>query len=69
MPKHEIKQCLRCQADFECKSGSINLCQCSKIELSAEQLEYLSLKYDGCLCLDCLKILKNEFNTLSPLSN
>jgi len=65
MLKHEITQCLRCEADFECKSGTINLCQCSKIELSSAQLEYIHLRYDGCLCLECLKILQNEFNTLS----
>ncbi len=39
MPAHEKKQCPRCSVDFECKTGSILLCQCSKIEMSAEQLE------------------------------
>lgn len=63
MPQHEKKQCPRCKAGFECKSGSILLCQCSKIELTAEQLEYTCNKYDDCLCLACLQELRTEFNT------
>ena len=65
MPNHEKKQCPRCSAEFECKTGSILLCQCSKIEMTAEQLEYSSTQYDDCLCLSCLKDLRTEFNTLS----
>ena len=65
MPKHEKKQCPRCAAEFECKSGSILLCQCSKIEMGAEQLEYSNTKYSDCLCLSCLQTLKREYNNLS----
>ncbi len=65
MPKHEKKRCPRCNSDFECKTGSILLCQCSKIEMTAEQLEYNSTEYDDCLCLLCLKELQSEFNALS----
>jgi len=65
MPEHEKKQCPRCSAEFECKTGSILLCQCSKIEMTAEQLEYSSTQYDDCLCLFCLKELRTEFNALS----
>ena len=64
MPKHEKKQCPRCSSEFECKTGSILLCQCSKIELTQEQLEYSNSKYNDCLCLACLKELQNEFNVL-----
>lgn len=69
MPKHEKKQCPRCSAEFECKTGSILLCQCSKIEMSAEQLEYTSTQYNECLCFSCLKELRTEFNTLSFYQN
>ena len=62
MPKHEKKQCPRCNAEFECKTGSILICQCSKIEMNAEQIEYANSQYDDCLCLSCLKILCAEFN-------
>lgn len=65
MPQHEKKQCPRCNANFECKTGSILLCQCSKIEMTAEQLEYSNAKYDDCLCLACLQELRTEFNALS----
>ena len=65
MPQHEKKQCPRCKGGFECKSGSILLCQCSKIEMSTEQLEYTSTRYDECLCLACLNELRSEYNHLS----
>lgn len=65
MPQHESKQCPRCNKDFECKSGSILLCQCSKITLTLEQLEYTNVKYNECLCLACLQALQTEFNTFS----
>jgi len=42
MRKHEQKRCPRCQALFECKSGSILLCQCQTVYLEPEHLEYVS---------------------------
>jgi len=44
MSKHETRQCARCDTLlfnklFECKSGSIMLCQCQTVVLSTEQLE------------------------------
>ncbi len=69
MPKHEKKQCPRCATEFECKTGSILLCQCSKIEMTEEQLEYSNSQYNDCLCLSCLKELQTEFNVLSYNEN
>lgn len=69
MPKHEKKQCPRCSTEFECKTGSILLCQCSKIEMTAEQLEYSNSQYNDCLCLSCLNELRTEFNLLSYSKN
>lgn len=69
MPKHEKKQCPRCNDSFECKTGTILLCQCSKIEMTDEQLEYSNTKYDGCLCFTCLKELRTEYNNLSFSKN
>ena len=69
MPEHEKKQCPRCHAGFECKTGSILLCQCSKIEMSVEQLEYSSSRYDDCLCLSCLNELRTEYNLLTHNEN
>ncbi len=65
MPGHEKKQCPRCLSEFECKTGSVLLCQCSKISLTAEQLEYCNSQYEECLCIDCLYELRSEFNVLS----
>lgn len=64
MPKHENKQCPRCNKGFECKSGSILLCQCSKIEVTTEQIEYIKSHYDDCLCLSCLNEISTEHNDL-----
>lgn len=64
MPKHESKQCPRCQSLFECKSGSIMLCQCQTVVLSSEQLEYISQRYDDCLCSRCLLEVRSEYNGL-----
>lgn len=69
MPQHENKHCPRCSAEFECKTGTILLCQCSKIDLSTEQLEYVNSNYAECLCLSCLNELRTEFNTLSHHKN
>lgn len=65
MPEHEKKQCPRCLSEFECKTGTILQCQCTKIEMTAEQLEYSSAQYDDCLCLDCLKEIRSEYNLLA----
>ena len=60
--KHENKHCPRCDAEFECKSGSILLCQCQTIYLTVEQLEYVNAQYDDCLCVSCLATLRSEYN-------
>ena len=60
--KHETKQCPRCNTEFECKSGSILLCQCQTIYLSSEQMDFISGQYDDCLCVDCLQALRSEYN-------
>lgn len=61
--KHESKHCPRCGVEFECKTGSILLCQCQTLYLSTEQLAYISEQYDECLCVRCLQALRREFNT------
>lgn len=54
MPHHELKICPRCGITFECKVGSINLCQCSAIVLSQEERDYIFEQYSDCLCAACL---------------
>lgn len=60
--KHETRRCPRCEVEFECKSGSILLCQCQTIFLSQEQMEYIGAQYDDCLCVSCLGVLRSEYN-------
>lgn len=60
--KHEKVKCERCGNGFECKVGSINLCQCREVILSDEQRTYIKYRYDDCLCADCLKELRSEYN-------
>lgn len=62
MKKHEEKYCPRCKIRFECKVGSILLCQCNSVNLNEEERNFLQEKYDDCLCANCMKELKMEFN-------
>jgi len=64
MRKHEQKRCPRCQALFECKSGSIQLCQCQTVYLTQEHLDYVSEQYTDCLCAACLKVVRAEYDIL-----
>ena len=67
MSLHEIKYCPRCHSTFECKSGSISLCQCMKVILNEREKAYLSQNYEDCLCAACLKEIKNILeSTLTP---
>ena len=61
MCKHEDKHCPRCNIAFECKAGSIMLCQCSSIQLSVEERVYVESKFEDCLCVNCLHVLQREY--------
>ncbi|MEN1786340.1 MAG: cysteine-rich CWC family protein [Bacteroidota bacterium] len=61
MPKHEEKFCPRCGTKFECKVGSILLCQCSTVVLNERERKFISERYDDCLCAKCMQELKIEF--------
>ncbi len=52
--------CPRCAKLFICRKDDIMHCQCMKVPLSAEDRAYITARYDGCLCADCLKALVNE---------
>ncbi len=62
MCEHETKYCPRCRTRFECKVGSILLCQCTSVSLTEAESNYLHEKYEDCLCTDCMKELKAEFH-------
>jgi Cysteine-rich CWC len=58
---HEQKYCPRCNLQFECKAGSINLCQCSNIYLNEEEKGFIARQFEDCLCINCLRQLKEKF--------
>ncbi|MCW3464217.1 cysteine-rich CWC family protein [Chitinophaga nivalis] len=58
MCEHERKHCPRCNSGFECKVGSILICQCSAVTLSTEERNYIQEQYTDCLCANCLKEMK-----------
>jgi len=60
MPKHEDKLCPRCARQFECKVGSILLCQCSTITLTETERDYIREQFNDCLCAKCMNELKSE---------
>ncbi|MEP6674016.1 MAG: cysteine-rich CWC family protein [Ferruginibacter sp.] len=62
MCKHEDKFCPRCHVKFECKVGNITQCQCYGIELKNEEQAFISSKYNDCLCANCIKEIRTEFN-------
>jgi len=57
MTQHESKCCPRCNKNFECKCGSINLCQCSNVTISENLHQQLREHYRDCLCIGCLREL------------
>jgi hypothetical protein len=63
MIKHEQKICQRCKAAFECKVGSVALCQCSTIKLTPEERDHLAKGYSDCLCVHCMKEVTTAFHT------
>ena len=54
MCQHEIKQCPRCNIDFECKTNNVLQCQCAEISLSEKQRSRIASEYSDCLCAECL---------------
>ena len=58
MNSHELKYCPRCHSAFECKAGTILLCQCNKVNLSESEKQYIASNYDDCLCNVCIEEIK-----------
>ncbi|MEO7312402.1 MAG: cysteine-rich CWC family protein [Chitinophagaceae bacterium] len=59
--KHEIKNCPRCHCGFECKVGDINHCQCTGVQFTNGEYSYILTQYTDCLCISCLKELKQQY--------
>ena len=63
MHKHEDKICGNCGIAFECKVGNITQCQCYGITLNNEEHQYISKQFTDCICIECIKSLRTEYNT------
>lgn len=61
LTKHENKKCARCHTNFECKVGNVLECQCSQIKLNYEERIYVESLYTDCLCINCLRILQQQY--------
>ncbi|WP_325388375.1 cysteine-rich CWC family protein [Mucilaginibacter sp.] len=62
--KHEIVSCERCSSPFECKANSFTKCQCTTVQLTLNETQYIAELYDGCLCAGCLMELKKEYQVM-----
>jgi len=62
--KHEIIACERCRKRIECKANSFTKCQCSKVQLSLNEVQYVSECFDECLCSQCLLELQEEYQLI-----
>jgi len=60
MVSHETKDCPRCRQAFECRSGDILRCQCESVKLVQRHRDFISGRYDDCLCAVCLDELRSE---------
>ncbi|RYE28411.1 MAG: hypothetical protein EOP42_16950 [Sphingobacteriaceae bacterium] len=61
MSKHEIIGCERCGARIECKANSFTKCQCSEVQLTLNEMEYIANCYEACLCANCLIELQHVY--------
>ena len=59
--KHEIISCERCGGKIECKANNYTQCQCSKVQLNLNEVQYISENYEGCMCTTCLEDLQQEY--------
>ncbi|MEO5911976.1 MAG: cysteine-rich CWC family protein [Pelobium sp.] len=59
--KHEVITCERCRGKIECKANNYTQCQCSKVQLNLNELQYISENHEGCICASCLVELREEY--------
>ena len=66
--KHEIISCERCGKRIECKANAYTKCQCSKVQLNLNEVQYISESFEGCMCADCLLALQEEYREAMGIS-
>lgn len=71
MEKHAPEECPRCGQSFTCKVNTISKCDCAKISLTSDAIQYIRNYCEGtygsykCLCNTCLIELSNELEDAS----
>ena len=68
MAKHEIIACERCGSAIECKANSYTKCQCSVVQLTINEVQYISENYEGCMCAGCLLELQTEYRDMMGIA-
>jgi uncharacterized protein YjdB len=63
------KICPRCKAEFECRHDNLMECSCITVTLDAQQLRFIGENYEDCLCLSCLRDVKEGFYKSSGFKN
>ncbi|MFD2866180.1 cysteine-rich CWC family protein [Mucilaginibacter antarcticus] len=66
--KHEIIPCDRCGARIECKANAYTKCQCSVVQLTLNEVQYISENYEGCMCAKCLLELQEEYREMMGIT-
>jgi hypothetical protein len=61
MCEHKTKYCPHCNQLFDCKVGSILLCQCTTVSLTENERLFMKHRYEDCLCTSCMKQLKDMY--------
>ncbi|RVT86288.1 cysteine-rich CWC family protein [Inhella crocodyli] len=61
----EASTCPRCGGGFDCGARDGH-CACFELTLSAEQQAALAARWEGCLCLRCLRALQDEAPVSAP---
>ena len=67
--KHESIPCERCGQHFECKANSRAKCQCDAVQLNLNELQFVSERFEGCVCAACLLALQDEYRRLLGSDN
>jgi hypothetical protein len=68
MTKHEIIGCDRCGKRIECKANSYTKCQCSGVQLTLNEVQYISENFEGCMCADSLVALQGEYKEVMGIA-
>jgi hypothetical protein len=63
----EFKKCPKCGNSFVCNNINIIKCGCMAAPLNNAARQIISERYDGCLCVSCLKEVAEEADFISPL--